>query len=167
MGLFSNFFEKKKDNINQIIDIISPISGKIIDIENVPDAVFSQKIVGDGIAIKPIGNEIVSPINGTIGKIFKTMHAFSIQSNEGIELFVHFGIDTINLRGKGFTKVIQESKNVNIGDKIILLDLPFLKLNSKSIITPVVISNMEKIKSIKKYSGETIAGKTIIMRITL
>lgn len=167
MGLFSNFFEKKKDNSNQVIDIISPISGKIIDIKNVPDEVFSQKIVGDGIAIEPIGKEILAPVNGTIGKIFKTMHAFSIQSNDGIELFVHFGIDTINLKGKGFKKMIQESKNVKIGEKIILLDLPFLKLHSKSIITPIVISNMEKIKSIKKYSGNTIAGKTIIMSITI
>lgn len=167
MGLFSNFFEKKKDDFNQVINIKSPISGKIIDIKNVPDAVFSQKIVGDGIAIEPTGNEIVAPINGTIGTIFKTMHAFSIQSKEGIELFVHFGIDTVNLQGQGFKKFIQESDIVKVGDKIIFLDLPFLKLNSKSIITPVVISNMEKIKSIKKYSGNTIAGKTTIMSITI
>ncbi|HXK00473.1 MAG TPA: PTS glucose transporter subunit IIA, partial [Buchnera sp. (in: enterobacteria)] len=143
------------------------ISGNIINIQDVPDEVFSQKIVGDGIAIVPIGNEILAPVNGTIGTIFKTMHAFSIKSNDGIELFVHFGIDTINLKGKGFKKIILKSKNVKIGDKIISLDLPFLTLHSKSIITPIVISNMEKIKSIKKYSGDTIAGKTIIMSITI
>ncbi|HMI77029.1 MAG TPA: PTS glucose transporter subunit IIA [Buchnera sp. (in: enterobacteria)] len=167
MKLFSKFFKSKNKDFNNIVNIISPISGNIIDIENVPDAVFSQKIVGDGIAINPTGCQIVAPINGTIGKIFKTMHAFSIISDEKIEIFVHFGIDTINLQGKGFTQIAQESQKVKIGDVIITLDLPFLKSHAKSIVTPIVIGNMEKIKSLKKYSGDTISGKTVIMSAVL
>ncbi|WP_343192212.1 PTS glucose transporter subunit IIA [Buchnera aphidicola (Formosaphis micheliae)] len=167
MGLFSNFFKKKNDE-SKIINIVSPISGKIIKIEKVPDKVFSKKIVGDGVAIEPTGHEILSPINGTIETIFKTLHAFSILSCDGIELLVHFGIDTINLKGKGFIQIAKESQTVKMGDKIILLDLPFLKKHSKSIITPIVISNVEKIKSIKKiFCSNAIAGQTSIMHIKL
>ena len=167
MKLFSKFFTSKNKKIDQTVNIISPISGNIIDIENVPDPVFSEKIVGDGIAIDPTGYNIVAPVNGKIGKIFNTIHAFSIISDENIEIFVHFGIDTINLKGKGFKQIAKESQTVNVGDIIITLDLPFLKSHAKSIITPIVISNMEKIKSLKKYSGNTISGKTVIMSVTL
>ncbi|WP_204322754.1 glucose PTS transporter subunit IIA, partial [Streptococcus pneumoniae] len=74
--------------------IYAPISGEIVNIEDVPDVVFSEKIVGDGVAVRPIGNKIVAPVDGVIGKIFETNHAFSMESKEGVELFVHFGIDT-------------------------------------------------------------------------
>ncbi|WP_343154822.1 PTS glucose transporter subunit IIA [Buchnera aphidicola (Pseudoregma panicola)] len=163
MGIFSNIFGNKKNCENKQTEIFAPLSGEIINIEKVPDIVFSDKIVGDGIAIQPTGNSIVSPVNGKISKIFNTLHAFSIKSDEGIELFVHFGIDTIKLKGKGFEKFANENQKVKIGDLIITFDLPMLKKNAKSVITPVVISNMEKIKKIKKMSGKITSGKTIIM----
>lgn len=86
MGLFdkikSAFSSESADA--GAIDIIAPLSGEIVNIEDVPDVVFAEKIVGDGIAIKPAGNKMVAPVNGTIGKIFETNHAFSIESNDGI-----------------------------------------------------------------------------------
>ncbi|WP_343189985.1 PTS glucose transporter subunit IIA [Buchnera aphidicola] len=165
MGIFSNIFGNKTNSKKEKIEIFAPLSGEIIQIEKVPDVVFSDKIVGDGVAIQPTGNSIVAPVNGKIIKIFKTLHAFSIKSDEGIELFVHFGIDTIKLRGKGFEKFANENQKVKVGDLIITFDLPMLKKNAKSIITPVIISNMEKIKKIKKMSGKIISGKTVIMTI--
>ncbi|XBC39291.1 MAG: PTS glucose transporter subunit IIA [Buchnera aphidicola (Nurudea shiraii)] len=160
MHLFSNLFNKKK------INIFAPLSGNIVNLETVPDVVFSKKIVGDGIAILPTSNIMLSPINGTIAKIFKTLHAFSIKSHEhNIELFVHFGIDTIKLQGSGFKKLAEENQTVKIGDPIINLDLPFLKKTAKSIITPVIISNIELFKKIHKKSGQIIAGKNVIFSI--
>ena len=93
--------------IANTIDIIAPISGEIVAIEDVPDVVFAEKIVGDGIAIRPTGNKMVAPCDGEIGKIFETNHAFSIESDSGIELFVHFGIDTVELKCEGFTRIAQ------------------------------------------------------------
>ncbi|CAL4318164.1 PTS glucose transporter subunit IIA [Buchnera aphidicola] len=165
MNLFTKFFTSTKSEQCKKTNIIAPISGDIIDIESVPDEVFSKKIIGDGIAINPIGKRIVAPITGTIGKIFNTMHAFSIISKNKIEIFVHFGIDTILLRGKGFKKIAQENQEINVGETIIEYDLRFLKKHAKSILTPVVISNINEIKKIKKNSGEVKAGKTIIMEI--
>ncbi|MDE5285979.1 MAG: PTS glucose transporter subunit IIA, partial [Buchnera aphidicola] len=82
MIFFSNFFKSKKDDLSKRIDIIAPLSGNIINIEDVPDVVFSKKIVGDGIAIQPSDSTILSPVNGTIGKILDSMHAFSIISED-------------------------------------------------------------------------------------
>lgn len=99
MGLFDKLFGSKQKE-SQEIKIYSPLTGEIVNIEDVPDVVFSEKIVGDGVAIRPAGDTIVAPVNGTIGKIFETNHAFSIESEEGVELFVHFGIDTVELKAK-------------------------------------------------------------------
>ncbi|QCI26608.1 PTS glucose transporter subunit IIA [Buchnera aphidicola (Thelaxes californica)] len=163
MSFFSNFLQSNTTNSKKTVKIIAPLSGKIINIEDVPDAVFADKIVGDGIAIVPTGNTIVSPVNGEIKKVFNTLHAISIKSNEGIELFIHFGIDTVKLKGKGFCNIIQEKKTVKKGDILISFDLEFLKKQAKSVITPIIISNIEQLKKLEKMSGVVIAGKTTIM----
>lgn len=165
MSFFSDFFNSKKTNFSKKIEIFAPLSGDIINIEDVPDLVFSKKIVGDGIAIKPSGNQILAPVNGTIGKIFETMHAFSIVSEDNVELCVHFGIDTVKLKGEGFKKTAQDNQKVKIGDEIITFDLNFLSEKAQSTLTPIVISNLENFKKIEKSSGTVIAGKTVIMTL--
>ncbi|CDL81926.1 PTS glucose transporter subunit IIA [Xenorhabdus cabanillasii] len=147
------------------IEIIAPLSGEIVSIEDVPDVVFAEKIVGDGIAIKPTGNKIVSPVDGTIGKIFETNHAFSIESDSGIELFVHFGIDTVELKGEGFKRIAEEGQRVQKGDLVLEFDLAFLEERAKSTLTPVVISNMDEIKELSKLNGAVTVGESVIMRI--
>ncbi|MGP1958949.1 MAG: PTS glucose transporter subunit IIA [Arsenophonus sp. NC-CH8-MAG3] len=167
MGLLDKLKLLVLDDKNSIgnIDIVAPISGEIVNIEDVLDVVFSEKVVGDGIAIKPTGNKIVSPVDGVIGKIFKTNHAFSIKSDNNIELFVHFGIDTVELKGKGFTRLAEEGQKVQKGDLVLELDLPLLEEKSKSTLTPVVISNMDEIKELTKLTGSVVAGDTVIMQI--
>lgn len=165
MGLFDKIKQFVSDDNKNSIEIIAPLSGEIVKIEDVPDVVFAEKIVGDGVAIKPSGNRIVAPLNGKIGKIFETNHAFAIESDEGIELFVHFGIDTVELKGEGFTRVVEEGQQVKIGDTIIEIDLPLLESKAKSVLTPVVISNMETVVELTKLSGSVEAGKTPIMRV--
>lgn len=168
MGLFDKLKKLVSDDSADVgaIDIIAPLSGEIINIEDVPDVVFAEKIVGDGIAIKPTGNKMVAPVNGTIGKIFETNHAFSIESDEGVELFVHFGIDTVELKGEGFKRIAEEGQSVKIGDTVIEFDLAVLEAKAKSTLTPVVISNMDEIKELTKLSGNVVVGETPVLRIT-
>lgn len=147
------------------IELLAPVSGEIVKIEDVPDVVFAEKIVGDGIAIKPSGNKMVAPCDGKIGKIFETNHAFSIASPDGIELFVHFGIDTVELKGEGFRRVAEEGQDVKCGETVIEFDLPLLESKAKSVLTPVVISNMDEIKQLHKYEGKVIAGETPVLSI--
>ncbi len=167
MGLFDKLKKLISDDSSDVspIEIIAPLSGEIINIEDVPDVVFAEKIVGDGIAIKPAGNMMVAPVNGTIGKIFETNHAFSIESEDGIELFVHFGIDTVELKGEGFKRIAEEGQVVKIGDPIIEFDLELLEEKAKSTLTPVVISNMDEIKELNKLSGSVSVGETPVLRI--
>jgi PTS system glucose-specific IIA component len=168
MGLFDKLKKLVSDDNADAgaIDIIAPLTGDIVNIEDVPDVVFAEKIVGDGIAIKPSGDKIVAPVNGTIGKIFETNHAFSIESDEGIELFVHFGIDTVELKGEGFTRIAEEGQAVKVGDTVIEFDLAFLQENAKSTLTPVVISNMDEIKELNKLAGSVSVGETPVLRVT-
>ena len=162
MGLFDKLYGAK-DKKAVDVEIYAPLSGEIVNIEDVPDVVFSEKIVGDGIAIRPTGNKLVAPVDGVVGKIFETNHAFSMESKEGVELFVHFGIDTVELKGEGFTRVAQEGQSVKRGDTIIELDLALLEAKAKSVLTPVVISNMDEITNMEKKSGEVVAGDSVVL----
>ncbi len=162
MGFFDKLFGSKSNKTVEV-EIYAPLSGDIVNIEDVPDVVFSEKIVGDGIAIRPTGNKLVAPVDGVVGKIFETNHAFSMESIDGVELFVHFGIDTVELKGEGFRRVAEEGQTVKRGDTIIELDLELLEAKAKSVLTPVVISNMDEISHIEKKTGEVVAGESVVL----
>ncbi|QIZ76879.1 PTS glucose transporter subunit IIA [Ferrimonas lipolytica] len=149
------------------VELVAPVSGKLVPIENVPDVVFSEKIVGDGVAIDPSGNQVVAPIDGTIGRIFDANHAFAMESPLGLEIFVHFGIDTVELRGTGFKRLAEEGQKVVAGEPILEFDLEYLKEHAKSVLTPVVIANMEDVKQLNKLEGTVEAGVTPILTIEL
>lgn len=167
MGLFSKLKKLVADDSSSAegVDIFAPVNGELVDIEEVPDVVFAEKIVGDGIAIRPTGNKLVAPCDGIIGKIFETNHAFSIESANGIELFVHFGIDTVELKGEGFRRVAEEGQQVKMGDPVIELDLPFLEENAKSTLTPVVISNVDEVKNLSKRQGKVSQAEDVILTV--
>jgi PTS system glucose-specific IIA component len=148
------------------LEIIAPLSGEIVNLEDVPDEVFAAKFCGDGIAIKPTGDKMVAPFSGTITKIYETNHAFMIESDTGIGLLVHFGVDTDLLKGEGFMRVAHEGSHVKAGDTIIEFNLAWLEENAKSTLSPVVISNMDDIKELTKLLGSVVAGSTPILRVT-
>ncbi len=166
MGLFDKLkslvSDDKKDT--GTIEIVAPLSGEIVNIEDVPDVVL-RKNCGRWDCHQPTGNKMVAPVDGTIGKIFETNHAFSIESDSGIELFVHFGIDTVELKGEGFKRIAEEGQRVKVGDPVIEFDLPLLEEKAKSTLTPVVISNMDEIKELIKLSGSVTVGETPVIRI--
>ena len=143
----------------------APLDGDILPIEEVPDPVFADKVVGDGLAINPTGNRVVAPCDGTIGKIFETNHAFSMETASGVELFVHFGIDTVELKGEGFKRIASEGQQINAGEPVIEVDLDFLREKARSLITPVVISNMDDVNRIEKNSGSVTAGNSDLLTV--
>ncbi|NOZ91222.1 MAG: PTS glucose transporter subunit IIA [Epsilonproteobacteria bacterium] len=127
------------------IKIFSPLDGKIVQLEDVPDEVFSKKLIGDGIAIIPSSSTVVSPIKGVVSRLFSTSHAFSIKSDD-IEVMVHIGLDTVELNGKGFEALVKEGDKVGIGTPIIRADIEYIKSQGKDIITPVVVSSEKEIE---------------------
>lgn len=151
-----NFSKKKTDYIN------APISGKCMDISEVNDAVFSQKMMGDGIAIKPVNNVVAAPCNGIVTMIFPTKHAFGITLKNGVEVLVHIGIDTVNLNGAGFTCYVKKGQKVSQGDKIIWFDESYLDRNDLDMTTMVILTDT-KDKLYKKYNmGNEVSIKDVI-----
>ena len=163
MGLFDIF--KKKEKI--IVTIYSPMNGKVIELKEVPDEAFAQKMVGDGCAIEPDKGIICSPIDGQLMNIFPTNHAIIFETIDGLEMIIHFGIDTVKLDGKGFQK-LREPGPIKIGDEIIKYDLDDIKDGVPSTRSPIIINNMEKVEKIEVLSlGKVIKIGEPIMKITL
>jgi glucose-specific phosphotransferase system IIA component len=148
--------------------IYSPVTGKVIELEKVNDVVFSQKLVGDGVAIEPISNIVVAPCHGVIKLIFKTNHAFALVTDEGLEIIVHIGIDTIDLKGEGFTRIAEEDQRVKPGDEILRFNKELLESKGCDLTTMVLITNFSKIKKVNYfYLNECLAGEDIIIEYTL
>ncbi len=142
--------------------VFSPVDGNIVEIENVPDEVFSQKLAGDGIAILPISSTFSAPISGMITKIFSTNHAFSIRGNNGIEVLVHIGLDTVELKGEGFKRLVEEGDKVHSGKPIIYVDLAFLESKGKNLITPIIVTSEKKIQLEKHKIGTIREGESLM-----
>lgn len=122
--------------------IVSPIEGKILPITEVPDQVFSGKMMGDGFAIEPVEGTVVSPVDGEIVNVFPTKHAIGIQSEGGKEILIHFGIDTVKLNGEGFEALVTQGDKVKQGQPLLKVDIAFVKENAPSIITPIIFTNL-------------------------
>lgn len=157
LGLF-------KTDKNKNILVKAPLEGRVMDITEVPDLVFSQRIVGDGIAIEPVGGRVTSPIDGEVIQIMDTKHAIGLKSKEGIELLIHVGIDTVEMKGEGFEVHVAAGDRVRTGDLLITFDLERVRSKAKSIITPVVITNTEDLSTLEKSQkseGEWVMKATI------
>ena len=129
--------------------ILSTQDGTIVELKNVPDDVFAGKMLGDGVAIIPTCNNIVSPVDGTILQVFDTLHAYAIHSDDGLDILVHIGINTVELNGEGFTALVKAGDRVKAGDIIATADIAFLKRKGYELHTPIIITNMDDVKSIE------------------
>ena len=134
----------------KVRNVYAPTDGQIVALESVNDEVFSQKMVGDGVAIIPVSGTFRAPIDGIVSKIFSTNHAYSIKNEKDLEVMVHIGLETVALEGKGFTRIASEGDNVKAGDVIIEVDLAYISTHAKDIITPIVVLEDSDVKSIEK-----------------
>ncbi|OAT47829.1 PTS system N-acetylglucosamine-specific IIABC component [Proteus hauseri ATCC 700826] len=157
---------KENTHAKVVLNMIAPFDGEVVALKDVPDEAFSSGVVGDGIAIKPTSNIVMAPAAGTVVKIFDTNHAFCIETNEGAEIIVHMGIDTVTLGGKGFKRLVEEGSEVTLGQGILELDLDYLNANAKSMISPVIVSNIDDFDKIaEQVSGNVVGNKTVIYKV--
>lgn len=147
------------------IELKSPVTGEIIPITTVPDEVFAQKLVGDGIGIVPTEGTVVSPVEGEVVQIFPTKHALGIVSKDGLELLIHVGLDTVKMNGEGFEAFVKEGDKVKVGQKLLTFDLDLIREKAQSTITIFVITNFDTIKSIEFADGNITKGKDTAMRV--
>jgi len=153
-------------NATTIAELVSPVTGELVALDQVPDEAFASKAVGDGVAVKPTDKTVVSPAAGTIVKIFNTNHAFCLETEKGAEIVVHMGIDTVALGGQGFTRLVEEGAEVVAGQPILEMDLEYLNANARSMISPVVVSNIDDFSGLViKAQGAVVAGQTPLYEI--
>jgi glucose-specific phosphotransferase system IIA component len=145
--------------------IVSPADGDVVDLSEVPDKVFSEKMAGDGIAITPRSNTFVAPISGVVSKIFSTNHAYSIKAKNGLEVLVHIGLDTVALKGEGFKRLVEEGTTVSTGKPIISADLEYIESKGKNIITPIVL-NHDKELIIENNETRTVREGESLLEVT-
>ena len=123
--------------------IKSPISGKVIELEKVNDPVFSSGAMGKGIAIEPMDNKVYAPFNGTIEFIAETKHAIGLLSEDGVEVLIHVGMDTVKMQGRGFNVKTSVNSKIKAGDLLLEFDRNAIEKEGYSLITPVVITNAD------------------------
>ncbi len=128
--------------------IVSPLQGKLHSLKQVDDGMFSEEILGQGVAIEPAEGIVLSPVNGIVSALFDSKHAIGITSEDGIELLIHVGIDTVQLNGEGYEYSVQKGQKIQIGDKLIQFDLEGIKAKGYKTITPVVITNSAEVGDI-------------------
>ncbi|BEH99838.1 N-acetylglucosamine-specific PTS transporter subunit IIBC [Edwardsiella ictaluri] len=146
--------------------LVSPITGEVVALSEVPDEAFASKAVGDGLAVRPTDKMVVAPANGTVVKIFNTNHAFCLESDDGVEVVVHMGIDTVALNGQGFKRLVEEGDVVKVGQPVLELDLDYLNAHARSMISPVVVSNIDDFGGVGALaSGQVVAGQSKLYTI--
>ena len=142
------------------IYVLAPLDGTVVDLEDVPDEVFAQKMAGDGVAIDPSGSIAVAPVSGTLVKLFPGGHAFGLAVGDDVELIVHIGLDTIELRGEGFENIATEGQIVQAGTPIVRFDRAAIERKGKVILSPVVSSGSGTI--VRRASGQVQAGRDVL-----
>ncbi len=148
------------------MQIVSPLNGKVVPLEEVPDPVFSDKILGDGIAVVPTDGKIVSPVDGEVVSVADTLHAYGFATEDGMEILVHFGLETVSLNGDVFKAHVKVGDKVKKGDLVAEADIAAIQEKGLKTITPVLICGGLEEKNLEYGAGEAEAGKTAVLTIT-
>lgn len=156
-------FQKKNKTI---YEIKAPLSGTVIPLEQVRDNVFSQKVLGNGAAVIPSDNLVLSPVDGTIMQISDTGHLYSIETAEGICILIHIGIGTASLPAGSIKSFVREGQSVWAGNVLAQADLEKMHSSGIDLCTPVVIAGEESVHITECTEGSCIGGETVMLRYT-
>ena len=147
------------------IDIASPAEGKAISLSEVADATFAQEILGKGAAIVPEKGVIYAPFDGKVDAVFETGHALGLVSEDGVELLVHVGIDTVNLKGKHFTPKKKSGDTMKKGDILLEFDIDKIKADGYDVTTPIIISNTEQFAKVKACEDKVVTKESKLLSV--
>ena len=150
-----------KDQMNPVV-IASPLAGNVMELSEVPDEAFAEKLMGDGAAILPESDVVCAPDDATIAFVFDTGHAIGFETKDGLNILVHVGIDTVSLNGKGFTILVTQGQSVKKGEPCIKLDLKYLRSHAPSLVTPVIVTEPDAGTKIHIcHTGHILAGEDL------
>ena len=157
-----NLFKKK----NKSVTVLAPLTGTTIPIEEVPDPVFSEKMMGEGIAIKPTSDTVVAPFKGTVKMIMPNSgHAVGLVSEDGLEILIHVGMDTVALEGAGFEVLTEVEAKVEPGDPLIKFDEEFLKAKELDTLTMIVVTNPGDLQPEQFLTNKDVLAATDVIMV--
>ena len=159
--MFGFFKRKEKENV-----IYSPCNGQVVPLTEVPDPVFSEKVLGDGFAVIPAEGKIYAPTDGEVTMVFDTLHAIGLTSSQGTELLIHIGLDTVTLAGEPFTAYITAGDKVKKGDLLMEVDLDKIKTAGLNCITPVLINNTDAYDKISLQKEGDISLDEVVLKLS-
>ncbi len=158
MKLFQNLFAKDNG-----IKVGAPVSGRLVSIKEVNDPTFSDEILGKGAAVIPADNRICAPVDGTVTTVFPTGHAAAVTSDDGVEILIHVGLDTVKLNGEHFTIHASEGQKVKKGDLLLEADIEQIKAAGYDTITPVIVCNSDEFAEVAAgEAGDVAQGDDIL-----
>lgn len=164
--MFSKWRKKSAEPIT--LEILAPVTGKAVALTEVPDEAFAAGHMGKGIAIEPAEGKLISPFEGKVVHVIKSNHAVMIENAEGIQFLFHIGINTVSLKGEGFTSHVSVGDKVKAGQLLIEFDIEQIKAAGYPVITPIVVTNAdEMVSSLETHAGPVTAGKDTIFKAVL
>lgn len=147
------------------LEVLAPISGFLMALETVPDPVFAQKLVGDGVSIDPVSNILKAPVAGEIIQLHSALHALTIRTSHGIEILIHIGLDTVKLAGHGFESMVKKGDHVTPGQTLIVFNPDYVATHARSLLTQVVVSNPESISELIRETGSVNACTDVVFTV--
>lgn len=154
------------NNSDEDLDIMAPVKGKVIALSDVDDEAFASEALGKGICIIPEDNKVVAPVTGVVTNLFPTLHAIGITSNDGVEVLIHIGMDTVNLKGKYFKAFVKQGDHVKTGQLLVEFQREELLNLNINLQTPIVINNTNSFKHIELCQNKLVSTGDVILKIT-
>ncbi len=149
------------------IKVLSPMSGRVVPLEKVPDPVFAQHMLGDGLAIEPYEGRAVAPVSGRLSVFHSSGHAFVVQVNERVSVLVHVGLDTVQMKGQGFSTMAQVGDIVQVGQELVYFDLQAIQEAGYSSLSPIILPDLPSHYRIEKTRLEEVrAGRDTLLVIS-
>lgn len=166
----NGFDNQEKEQEHETVELIlnAVTDGEIIPIEEVQDDLFSQRMIGDGYAIRPTSEVVYAPVSGKLIEVADAKHAYYIETDEGIKVLIHIGIDTLLLNGEGFQTSLVKNRRVEKGDELATFDRKLMNEKGFQTVIPVIVLEHDSVKSLELFpSKEAKANKTFALKITL
>ncbi|MDQ6827301.1 MAG: phosphoenolpyruvate--protein phosphotransferase [Gemmatimonadota bacterium] len=148
------------------LTMLAPLSGIVVPLDRVPDPAFAQRMVGDGMAIDPLSDRVLAPCDARVMQVHRANHAVTL-SALGLEIIIHVGLDTVMMKGEGFTPLVRVGDEVRAGDPLLAFDADLVARRARSLVTLVLVTNVDRIASIEPGEGSVTAGQDVLMRIHL
>jgi len=148
------------------LTLLAPVSGVLVPLDAVPDPAFAQRLAGDGISIDPLGDTIVAPCDADVRHVHRSGHAVTLDAH-GLEIIIHVGLDTVNLKGEGFTPLVKGGESVRMGDPLIRFDPDVVARRARSLLTELLVTNMDAVAALRPREGRVVAARDVVLEVSL